>query len=201
MTTSRLTPSQTVGPFFDDALLREHARRNIVAPAGTVGERIRIEGIVYDGDRLGVPDAMVEVWQANHHGRYRHPLDVSAAPIDPVFEGYGRCGTDSSGAYWFETIKPGRVPFDGARLQAPHISIAVFARGLLNHLLTRLYFADEVANTSDPVLQGVALERRGTLMAPRSIVGGGVVYRFDIVLQGANETVFFDLQRTGAPRP
>ena len=193
MTTYARTSSQTVGPFFHDCLLREGAQRNVLAAPGAVGERIRIEGRVYDGDREGVPDAMIEIWQANHHGRYHHPADQRAAPLDPAFSGFGRCGTDASGAYWFETIKPGRVPFDGERLQAPHICVAVFGRGLLNHLLTRLYFADEPANADDPVLQCVHAERRATLLAQPASVRGIVVYRFDIVLQGAGETVFFNL--------
>src|SRR5262245_37736770 len=106
------TSSQTVGPFFQDGLLREDARRQVLVRPETVGVRIGIEGYVYDGDGLGVPDAMLEIWQTNHYGRYRHPADQRAAPLDPTFSGYGRCGTDAAGHYWFETIKPGRVPVD-----------------------------------------------------------------------------------------
>jgi protocatechuate 3,4-dioxygenase alpha subunit len=186
------TTSQTVGPFFHDGLLRDDARRQVLVAVKTEGVRIRIEGYVYDGEGLGVPDAMVEIWQANHHGRYHHPADQRAAPLDPAFSGFGRCGTDAAGFYWFETIKPGRVPFDGNRLQAPHICVAVFARGLLNHLLTRVYFADEPANAEDPVLERVPAERQVTLLARRESADGAVVYRFDIVLQGADETVFFN---------
>jgi protocatechuate 3,4-dioxygenase alpha subunit len=187
------TASQTVGPFFHDGLLRADARRSVLAGPGTEGERIRIEGYVYDGDGNGVPDAMVEIWQANHHGRYNHPADRRDLPLDPSFTGSGRTGTDAAGAYWFETIKPGAVPFDEQRMQASHICMAVFGRGLLNHLYTRLYFADDPATAGDPVLQCVPPARRATLLARRAGEDGAAVYRFDIVLQGESETVFFDL--------
>lgn len=192
--TPGLAPSQTVGPFFCDCLLRPGARRNVLVEPGTAGERIRVVGRVLDGDSVPVPDALVEIWQANAQGRYRHPADTrETLPLDPSFIGFGRSGTDEAGAYWFETIRPGPVPFDGERMQAPHICIVVFARGLLNHLATRLYFADEPANEADPVLRLVPPERRGTLVARPESVGGGVTYRFDIVLQGADETAFFNL--------
>ena len=193
MNTFLLTSSQTVGPFFSPALLREDARRNVLTQPETVGKRIRIEGRVLDGDKLPIPDAMVEIWQANAHGRYNHPADQGPAALDPSFTGFGRSGTDENGNYWFETIKPGPVPFDGTQLQAPHINLSFFARGLLNHLVTRIYFADESANESDPVLQCVPEDRRATLLAKREQSENAVVYRFDIVLQGANETAFFNV--------
>ena len=146
-----------------------------------------------DGDKLPVPDAMVEIWQANAYGRYNHPSNQGPAALDPSFTGFGRSGTDEDGNYWFETIKPGAVPFDATQLQAPHISVTFFARGLLNHLVTRIYFADEPANESDPVLQRVPEDRRTTLLATREQSENAVVYRFDIVLQGANETAFFNV--------
>ena len=189
-----LTSSQTVGPFFAPALLREDAVRNVLVQPETVGERVRIEGHVLDGDRLPIPDALVEIWQANSHGRYRHPADTRGTPaLDPSFTGFGRSGTDEAGRYWFETIRPGAVPFDDARMQAPHICVMVFARGLLNHLATRLYFADEPANETDPVLRRVPAERRGTLLARQETVDGRTLYRWDIILQGAGETAFFNL--------
>ena len=187
-----LTSSQTVGPFFHDCLLREDARRNVLAAPDTAGARIRIVGTVYDGDGAPVPDALIEIWQANHHGRYNHPSDTRDLPLDPGFTGFGRAGTDADGAYWFETIVPGVVPYDAERMQAPHICLAVFGRGLLNHLYTRLYFADDPATAGDPVLQRVPAGRRGTLLAAREQAGDTVVYRFDIVLQGMGETVFFN---------
>lgn len=186
-----LTASQTVGPFFAPTLLRTDAERHVLVTGETPGERIRIAGRVRDGDGLGVPDAMVEIWQANAEGRYNHPADTRDLPLDPSFLGFGRSGADADGAYWFETVKPGRVPFDTSRWQAPHICVAVFARGLLNHLFTRLYFADDPANADDPVMLCVPEARRPTLMA-RSLPGSGV-YTFDIVLQGADETAFFNL--------
>jgi len=193
MTTLGLTPSQTVGPFHHPCLLRDDARRNVLVQSETAGERIRIEGHVYDGDGAPVTDALVEIWQANSYGRYHHPADQRAVPVDPAFAGFGRSGTDETGRYWFETVKPGRVPYDGNRAQAPHICVTVFARGLLNHLVTRLYFADERANAEDPVLERVPEHRRATLLAARAVVGGVVVYRFDVILQGAGETAFFNV--------
>lgn len=188
-----LTGSQTVGPFFSPTLLREDAVRNVLTQPETVGERIRIEGRVFDGDRVPVTDAMVEIWQANAHGRYNHSADQGSAPLDPSFLGFGRSGTEEDGYYWFETIKPGTVSFDGERWQAPHICVTVFSRGLLNHVVTRLYFGDEPTNADDPVLMCVPDERRATLLARREAEGVKVVYRFDIVLQGEGETAFFNL--------
>jgi protocatechuate 3,4-dioxygenase, alpha subunit len=188
-----LTSSQTVGPFFAPALLREDARRNVLTRPDTVGERIRIEGRVLDGDGVPVPDALIEIWQANAQGRYNHAADQGAAQLDSSFLGFGRSGTAEDGSYWFETVKPGLVPFDGERMQAPHICVTVFSRGLLNHLVTRLYFEDESGNVLDPVLQYVPNDRRATLLARREARDKVVVYRFDIVLQGADETVFFNL--------
>lgn len=188
-----LTGSQTVGPFFSLGLLYEAATRNILTQTDTEGERIRLEGRVLDGDGAPVPDALVEIWQANAHGRYNHPGDQSAAPLDPDFTGFGRAGTNENGYYWFETVKPGRVAFNDQLQQAPHICVTVFARGLLNHLATRLYFADEPANAEDVTLLCVPEERRATLLARREEAEGKVVYHFDIVLQGAQETAFFNL--------
>ncbi|MDQ2998689.1 MAG: protocatechuate 3,4-dioxygenase subunit alpha [Chloroflexota bacterium] len=194
MSSHTLSSSQTLGPFFHDGMLRADARRTVLAAPETVGERIRIAGYVYDGAGLGVPDAMIEIWQANHYGRYNHPTDQRELPLDPTFHGFGRCATDAAGGYCFETIKPGRVPFDDPRLQAPHICVAVFARGLLNHLLTRLYFEDEPTNADDPVLQFVPASRQATLLARRAAAEhGAMLYHFEIVLQGAGETVFFNL--------
>ena len=114
-------------------------------------------------------------------------------PLDPEFSGFGRAGTDDAGVYWFETIKPGPVPFSGEQMQAPHVSVTVHARGMLNHAQTRLYFEDEPANESDPVLALVPADRRPTLIARREGSDGALVYRLDIVLQGRGETVFFNI--------
>jgi protocatechuate 3,4-dioxygenase alpha subunit len=184
------TASQTVGPFYGLLFLRREPLNVLVGP-DTVGQRIRIEGRVIDGDGAPVEDAMVEIWQANAHGRYNHPADTRDLPLDPAFTGFGRSGTEDGGRFWFETIKPGAVPFDGERAQAPHIVVTVFARGMLNHAATRLYFEDEPANETDPILSLVPPERRKTLLAEREPLADKDLYRFDIVLQGDGETVFF----------
>lgn len=193
MTALPPTTSQTIGPFFSPCLLREDARCNVLIQPDTVGERIRIEGRVLDGDGAPVSDALVEIWQANAHGRYHHPADAGPAPLDPAFTGFGRTGTEDDGRFWFETVKPGRVPFGNGGFQAPHIVVTVFARGLLNHVVTRLYFGDEPATRDDPVLLRVPTSRRGTLIANSSRVDGRTVYSFDVILQGEGETVFFNL--------
>jgi protocatechuate 3,4-dioxygenase alpha subunit len=194
MSSRPLTSSQTVGPFFHDCLMREDARFDALCAPGTEGTRIRVEGRVIDGDGQPVPDAVLEVWQANAHGRYNHPADRRDLPLDRAFTGYGRIATDTDGRYGFTTVKPGAVPFDAERRQAPHLSVVVLGRGLLNHLYTRFYFDDESANDADPVLERVPADRRATLVARREeSAGGDIRYHMDVVLQGANETVFFDL--------
>jgi protocatechuate 3,4-dioxygenase, alpha subunit len=186
-----VTPTQTIGPFFSPALLRDVM--NVLTTDSTTGQRIRIEGRIVDGAGNVVPDALIEIWQANSHGRFNHPRDQRDLPLDPEFGGFGRSGTDDDGVYWFETIKPGPVPFQGDQLQAPHLSVTVHARGMLNHAQTRLYFEDEAANATDPILALVPTERRGTLIASRHDADGTVTYRLDIVLQGRGETVFFNI--------
>ena len=148
------TPSQTVGPFFHLGLARaEWADLSADNPAG---ERIAVEGRVIDGDGAPVPDALIELWQANAAGRYNHPDDrQDEKPLDPHFRGFGRVATDAEGRFRVVTVKPGPVPGRGNALQAPHINIALFARGLLKHLYTRIYFADEAANASDPLLSSI----------------------------------------------
>ncbi len=192
------TPSQTVGPFFHLGLARpEWSDLTAANPSGAnpVGERIAIEGRVLDGDGAPVPDAMLELWQANAAGRYNHPDDnQTEKPVDPNFRGYGRAATATDGKFRFVTIRPGPVPGRGNALQAPHINIAVFGRGLLKQLYTRLYFADDPRNGNDPLLSSIDdLAARRTLIATR-IEGAGVpVYHFDIVLQGEGETAFLDI--------
>ena len=182
------TPSQTIGPFFGPALVRPGVA-TMIGPA-TRGERLIIEGRVLDGEGAAVADAMIEIWQANAEGRYDHPADTQEKLIDPHFHGFGRTATDGAGRYRFETIRPGRVPGDGATLQAPHIVVAIFARGLLRGLSTRIYFPDERSNARDPVLNSVPSARRGTLIASAEADG---ILHFDIVLQGEGETVFFEI--------
>lgn len=181
------TPSQTVGPFFKPALVRS-GDESLVSSKSR-GERITIEGCLLDGDGAAVSDAMIELWQANADGRYDHPDDSQEKLLDPDFHGFGRAATDELGRFRFHTIKPGSVPGPGNLLQAPHINVSIFARGLLKRLITRIYFPGEPLNAADSVLNTVAPERRPTLVARNE--NGSL--RFDIVLQGDNETVFFDL--------
>lgn len=192
---SGLTPSQTVGPFFAYGLTSNGAyawndafSNNLVTP-DTSGERIRIAGHVTDGDGVPVPDAMLEIWQADAQGRFSDPQD-GRERANTSFRGFGRIGTSPEGAYTFETIKPGPVPGEDGAMQAPHIVMAVFARGMLQQLYTRIYFAGEPANAGDAVLALVPEDRRATLIAPRDAEG---VYRFDVRLQGDGETVFFEV--------
>jgi protocatechuate 3,4-dioxygenase alpha subunit len=193
-----ITPSQTVGPFFKYGLTpsRQYAwndafTANLVTPDAS-GERIRVEGTVYDGDGAPVPDCMLEVWQADAQGRFSDPQDQRALP-NTAFRGFGRCGTDGEGRFSFDTIKPGSVPDPDGKPQAPHLLLAVFARGMLRHLYTRIYFDGEAANGSDPVLALVPADRRATLIAKRQGGNGGAVYKLDLRLQGGDETVFFDV--------
>jgi protocatechuate 3,4-dioxygenase alpha subunit len=186
------TPSQTVGPFYAIGLTRTQS--NVLATVGTAGKHLRIEGQVWDADGQPVPDALIEIWQANVYGRYNHPDDKQEKPLDPNFTGWGRCGTDQNGAFWFETIKPGPLPGVNQILQAPHINVVVFARGMLTHAFTRVYFGDQQENDSDPVLSSIKNKaRRQTLIAAPEERDGKRLYRFDIRLQGDNETVFFDM--------
>jgi protocatechuate 3,4-dioxygenase alpha subunit len=183
------TPSQTVGPFFKPALIRS-GQESLVSSKSS-GERIAIEGRVLDGDATPVSDALIELWQANADGRYDHPDDSQEKLLDPAFHGFGRAATDEHGRFRFYTIKPGSVPGPGSVLQAPHINVSIFARGLLKRLVTRIYFPDEPMNANDVVLNSVASERRLTLVARKAEREGVLV--FDILLQGEHETVFFDV--------
>ena len=182
--------SQTVGPFFSIGLNRL-SKGNLVGPDAS-GRQVAISGRVLDGDGQPVPDAMLEVWQANEHGKYAHPEDTQDKPITPGFEGFGRIPTDDNGAFRFMTIKPGPVAGPEGKQQAPHIVVSVFMRGLLRRLVTRIYFLDESANDRDFVLNLVEPSRRGTLIA-RNIAGQSGAFDWNVVLQGADETVFFDI--------
>ncbi|WP_026380397.1 protocatechuate 3,4-dioxygenase subunit alpha [Afifella pfennigii] len=190
------TPSQTVGPYFAYGLTaRQYGYPNSQIADGTLadetvsGTRIRILGCVFDGEDAPIPDAMVEIWQADSEGRYAHPADGRGS--NTGFRGFGRqgTGTDSRNRFLFDTVKPGPVGGEAA----PHINVILFMRGLLSHAYTRIYFADESArNAADPVLASVPAERRATLLAqPDPSMPG--LYRWDIRMQGERETVFFDL--------
>ena len=184
-----LTASQTVGPFLSIAF--EPSRVNDVAPPGVSGERIVIRGRVLDGDGQPVSDAAIETWQANSHGKYAHPEDVQEKLVEDGFKGFGRVLTTGDGSFHLATIKPGRVPGPGGVLQAPHVVAIIFMRGLLKHLLTRIYFPDDPANAEDPVLNLVPADRRATLIA-KQVNGEQGTLEWNVRLQGSDETVFFD---------
>jgi protocatechuate 3,4-dioxygenase, alpha subunit len=196
---SNETPSQTVGPYFAIGLTQQiYGRRQIATQslcnADTPGDHIKLVGRVFDGAGAPVEDAMIEIWQADADGRYAHPRDQRpGARRDPKFRGFGRAGTNPQGEFFFETVKPGAVPGPGNSLQAPHLNLIVFSRGMLTHAFTRVYFDDEAGvNENDPILSLVEPARRGTLIAKREAASAGTTFKFDIHLQGKSETVFFD---------
>ena len=184
------TANQTVGPYLHIGLTWLNTDR--IAAPGVKGERFTIQGRLVDGDGVGVNDGMIEVWQANAEGKYAHPQDTQKKPLDPAFRGFGRVPTNSKGAFRFSTIKPGRVPGPDRTVQAPHLEISVFLRGSLKHLATRIYFPGEAANAKDPILALVPSARRSTLVAKR-IAGRKNLLEWNVILQGRDETVFFDL--------
>lgn len=202
------TPSQTIGPFFHyglpwkggadlvgssdigaraDLFPAENYLLAIPRPRGLPqGDAIEISGCIYDGAGEPVPDAMIETWQADAAGRYAG----TGKPHDPHFLGFGRASTNDDGTYRVRTVRPGRVAGPGNSLQAPHVAVSIFARGLLNRLATRIYFEDGEGNATDPILSAVPLERRATMTA---LFAGPAAWQLDIHLQGPSETVFFAL--------
>jgi protocatechuate 3,4-dioxygenase alpha subunit len=184
------TPSQTVGPFFSIGC--DRLKTIELVGKGASGERIEITGRVVDGDGIAVPDAMLEIWQANSCGKYAHPEDTQDKPIEAGFQGFGRASTNANGRFRFSTIRPGSVPGPEGKPQAPHIVVSVFMRGLLRRLVTRIYFPDGAVNSEDFVLNLVEPERRATLIAKR-VAGETNTFEWNVELQGANETVFFDV--------
>lgn len=198
------TPSQTGGPYVHIGLLPQQANievfennfNNQLVKENTLGERIRLEGQVFDGLGLPLRDVLIEIWQADANGVYSSAADIQGKVVDPNFLGWGRTGADFETGFWsFNTIKPGAVPGRKGTTQAPHIALIIFARGINIGLNTRVYFEDEAeANAQDPVLKGIEwAPRRQTLIAKREERDGEVVYRFDIRIQGEDETVFLDI--------
>ena len=189
----KLTPtaSQTVGPFFHLGCTTTHSVSCLAGPDAK-GTHIRLICRVFDGEGTPVPDAMIEIWQADAEGKYNHPADPRANGTDPHCSGFGRLATNEDGVCVFETVKPGRVPAEGRELQAPHLNVSVFARGLLTRLVTRVYFDGDAANHECPILALVPADRRGTLLAHSDSVNSND-WHFEIRLCGADETVFFDV--------
>lgn len=203
---SDITPSQTVGPFFAYGLTpkgrcewdpnghyswKQTVGDNLITPDAT-GQKVHIEGCITDGDGLPINDAMIEIWQADSQGRYLHARGEQPRP-NAKFTGFGRSATDKNGVFSFDTVKPGAVPGPNGKVQAPHIVVCIFSRGMLRQIYTRLYFSDEAANASDAILNLVPADRRGTLVAHKEPGTEPPRYRFDIRVQGDNETVFFDI--------
>jgi protocatechuate 3,4-dioxygenase alpha subunit len=188
MTEPALTPSQTSGPYLHIGLIDGPITSSLVDESDP--RAIRVSGVLLDGAGEPVPDGMVEIWQANAAGRYAHPADDrDGIPVEEGFTGFGRSATDAVGRFAFVTVKPGRVPWVDGRLQAPHLLVGVFARGLLKRVATRMYFPDEeAANAEDPVLLGLEPDERATLVAR---LEDDATLRFDIVLQGLGQTTFF----------
>ena len=182
-----VTPSQTIGPFYWGTIVKTYHAD--LAPPGVAGERVELALTLHDAEGAIVPDGLIEIWQANSHGRYNHPEDRRNLPLDSGFEGFGRASTDDKGTARFATVRPGRVPWPAGGMQAAHVNVSVFARGLLNRLATRLYFDGDAALGEDPVLKLVEPARRATLIARRDASGA---WALPIHLGGAKETVFFD---------
>ena len=187
----KLTPtgSQTVGPYFQIGL--GGMLIPAVAAPGMEGSRITIRGRVTDADQEPIPDALLETWQSNAAGKYTHPEDAQDKPLQAGFLGFGRVATDDDGAFSLTTIRAGRVLGLGGALQAPHIEVSLFMRGLLRQLVTRIYFPDEPSNEDDPVLGLVHPERRATLIA-KKISGNAGTLEWNVYCAGEQETVFFD---------
>ncbi|MEP7285294.1 MAG: protocatechuate 3,4-dioxygenase subunit alpha [Chloroflexota bacterium] len=185
------TPSQTVGPWFKFGLVFEGG--NNLLTDETKGQRINIKGRVFDGDGAPIVDALVEIWQPDAQGIFNSPADPRHAEVDPHFHGFGRAETAPDNIYTFKTIKPGRIAWDDKQEQSPFINVRIFARGMLNFVITRLYFSDEQSNQTDPVLNLIQdTKRRQTLIAQLEPSNDLPTYYFDIVLQGDHETVFFE---------
>lgn len=183
------TTWQTVGPYFRIGL--EPLYTADIARDGATGQRIVVEGRILDGDGQPIPDAVIEIWQADASGRYAQPDDHRDLGLKPGFCGFGRIPAGEDGSFRFTTIKPGAVHDGLVGRQAPHLVVTVMMRGLLRSLVTRAYFADDPLNSSDPILKLVPHERRATLLLQPSAEDPSA-YRWAIHMQGSHETVFFD---------
>ena len=186
--------SQTVGPFFRIGLTPDGSLGKMAAEKAQ-GQHIRLRVIVLDSDGVGIPDAMIELWQADANGKYNHAADTQPKTFDPEFTGFGRLESDQNGEMVFETVLPGRVPGPDGNLQAPHINVHVFSRGILLHSSTRIYFAGDPANEEDAVLRLVPAARKETLMAHPDATRPGT-WTITLRMYGKDETVFFDAQRS-----
>jgi protocatechuate 3,4-dioxygenase beta subunit len=194
-----ITPSQTIGPFFSPDLIRESdddLACKVPGGARAQGSPIVVTGRVIDEEGRPVRKAMIEVWQANQWGKYDHPDDVTDAPVDPDFKGWGRMLTDAEGGYRFRSIRPGAYPNPGYDdwMRPPHIHYSIFAAGLMQRLVTQMYFPGEPLNDIDPILNGIDdLDARASLIARElpAQEDGSAAFAFDIVLRGKEETVFF----------
>jgi protocatechuate 3,4-dioxygenase alpha subunit len=183
------TTWQTVGPYFQIGLA--HLYEEDIAGENVQGQRVQVQGRVFDGNMQPISDAIIEIWQANTHGKYAHPDDPQDKPLESGFRGFGRIPTNEQGRFRFATIKPGSVPGPGGKDQAPHLLVSLMMRGLLRRLVTRAYFPDEPLNASDPILQFVEPARRKTLLLSPLADQPGVL-TWDIHMQGDAETVFFE---------
>jgi len=183
------TASQTVGPFFSIGL-SGLCRAELTAHAAA-GESVAVRGRVLDGDGQTVPDAMLEVWHADGDGKYDSRTAANRESVAGVPAGFGRIATNEEGEFRFATKRPGKVDGPDGQVHAPHLVLVIFMRGLQRHLVTRMYFAGESANASDPILQLVPAERQATLLAAPS-AGAPDEFLWDIRLQGEHETVFFE---------
>ena len=181
------TPSQTVGPYLKIGFLPLVI--DAIAPTEVPGERITVRGRMSDGEGKPINDGILEIWQADAQGKYAHPEDGQKTIAANAFRGFGRILTDGSGAFQFTTVKPGPVAGPDGKQQAPHLVVTVFMRGMLRHLITRMYFPGEALNETDLVLQRVPVDRRATLIATAS---GKSILEWNVVSQGPTETVFFD---------
>ncbi len=185
----RATPSQTVGPFFKIGLEALYVQE--LAGESTPGERIVVQGRIIDGEGNPVPDAVLEIWQADASGNYLHQEDSAGSLAAGQFTGFGRIPTDENGAFRFSTIKPGALASPDETHQAPHIAVSLFMRGLLVRLVTRIYFEGEPGNEQDAVLHSVPESRRATLLV-KKMPGEENSFEWNVILQGEGETVFFD---------